>query len=100
MTRISPSIIDVYTTSRVVEDLSPVAITDTETTATFTSRRKSGVVFNYGPNDVHVAFDTTVTTNNFIIPSKWSLQFVFPVLTLHFICAAGQNATLYILGER
>jgi len=100
MTRISPSIIDVYTTSSIVEDQSPVAVTAAETIVTFSSRRKSGVIYNDGPNAVHVAFNTTVTTNNFIIPSKWAMQFVFPVTTLHFICNAAQTATLYILGER
>ncbi len=100
MTRISPSIIDVYTTSRVVQDLSPVAVTAVETLATFSSQRKSCLIYNNGANLVHINFDNTATVNNFIIPSKWSLQVVFPVTVLHFICDAGQTATLYILGER
>ena len=100
MTRISPSIVDVYTTSTVVQDLSPVAVTAVETTATFSSQRKSCLIYNNGPNLVHINFDATATTNNFIIPSKWSLQVVFPVTILHFICDAGETATLYVLGER
>lgn len=100
MSRLSPSIIDVYTTSTVVQDLSPVAVTDVDTTATFSSQRKSCLVFNFGPNDVHINFDAVATVNNFIIPSKWSLQIVFPVTVLHFICDAGETATVYVLGER
>ena len=100
MTRLSPHIVDTYTTSTVVQDLSPVAVTDVETTATFSSQRKSCLVYNNGPNAIHINFDNTVTTNNFIIPSKWSLQIVFPVTILHFICLAGETATLYVLGER
>ena len=100
MTRISPSIIDVYTTSRVVQDLSPVVVTAVDTTATFSSQRKSCLIYNDGPNLVHINFDNTATISNFIIPSKWSLQVVFPVTVLHFICDAGQTATLYVLGER
>lgn len=100
MTRLRPDIINVYTTSRVVEDLSPVAVTAVETLATFSSQRKSCLIYNDGANSVHINFDATATVNNFIIPSKWSLQIVFPVTVLHFICAATEACTLYILGER
>lgn len=100
MTRISPSIVDVYTTSTVVQDLSPLAVTDTETLGTFSTQRKSCLIYNDGANDVHINFDATATTNNFIIPALDALQIVFPVTVLHFICAAGQTCTLYILGER
>ena len=100
MTHIHPDIINVYTTSRVVEDLSPLVITDVETLTTFSSRRKSGLIYNEGPDDVHIAFDNTVTTNNFTIPYLSSLSFVFPVTVIHFICAAGETCSLNILGER
>lgn len=100
MTRISPSVIDVYTVSRVVQDLSPLTVTAVDTTATFSSQRKSCLIYNSGPNDVHVNFDNTATINNFIIPSLDALQIVFPVTVLHFICNPGNNCTLYILGER
>lgn len=100
MTRISPSIIDVYTTSTVVQDLSPLVVTAAETLGTFSSQRKSCLIYNDGPNDVHINFDTTVTTNNFIIPALDALQIVFPVTVLHFVCDAGNTCTLYILGER
>ena len=100
MSRLSPSIIDVYTTSTVVQDLSPIAVTDVDTPATFSSQRKSCLVFNFGPNDVHINFDAVATVNNFIIPSKWSLQIVFPVTVFHFICDPGDACTIYLLGER
>jgi len=100
MTRISPKIVDVYTTSTVVQDLSPVAVTATDTTATFSSQRKSCLIYNDGPQDVHVNFDAVATTSNFIIPALDALQIVFPVTVLHFICDTGNTATLYILGER
>ena len=100
MTRISPSIIDVYTTSRVVQDLSPLAVTDADTTATFSSQRKSCLIYNLGPNDCHINFDATATINNFAIPALDALQIVFPVTVLHFICNPGNNCVLHILGER
>ena len=100
MTRISPHIVDVYTTSSVVQDLSPLNVGAAEVIARFSSQRKSGVILNDGPNAVHINFDATATVNNFIIPSKWSMQFVFPVRVLHFICDAGNTCRLYILGER
>ncbi len=102
MTRLRPKIIDVYTTSSVVEDLSDggLAVGATDTTATFSSQRKSCLIYNDGADSVHINFDATATINNFIIPSKWSLQVVFPVTVLHFICDPGNAATLYILGER
>ena len=100
MTRIRPDIVKVYTQSRVVQDLSPVTVTDVDTTATFVSQRKSCLLYNSGPNDVHVNFDATATLNNFIIPSLDALQIVFPVTVLHFICDPGNNCVLYILGER
>ena len=102
MTRISPKIVDVYTTSTVVQDLSEggLAVGATDVTATFSSQRKSCLIYNAGPNDVHINFDATATTNNFIIPSLDALQIVFPVTVLHFICAAGQTATIWLLGEK
>ena len=98
MTRISPKIVDVYTTSTVVEDLSPIAVTAVETSATFSSQRKSCLIYNDGPNDVHFSLSTGVTVNNFMIPALDALQIVFPVTTLYFISAG--TSTLYILGEK
>lgn len=98
MTRISPHIVDVYTTSTVVQDLSPVVVGATEVSATFSSQRKSCLIYNDGPNDVHFSLLTGVTTNNFMIPALDALQIVFPVTTLYFISAG--TSTLYILGER
>ena len=68
MTHIHPDIINVYTTSRVVQDLSPLTVTDVDTTATFSSQRKSCLIYNAGPNEVHINFDADATTNNFVIP--------------------------------
>jgi len=101
-TRLRPKIIDVYTTSSVVEDLSAggIAVGAVDTTATFSSQRKSCLIYNAGPNQVHINFDATATTNNFIIPPKWSMSIVFPVTVLHFVCDPGNSCTLYILGER
>ena len=100
MTRISPHIQDVYTTSTVVQDLSRGGITvgAVDVAATFSSQRKSCVILNNGPNDVHINFDAVATTQNFIIPAKWSMQIVFPVTVLHFV--SDGTSTLYILGER
>jgi len=102
MTRISPSIVDVYTTSTVVQDLSNggIAVGAVDIPATFSSQRKSCLIYNDGPNNIHINFDAVATTQNFIIPAKWSLQVVFPVTVLHFVCDAAGTATLYVLGER
>ena len=77
-----------------------MAVTDADTTATFTTQRKSCLIYNAGPNDVHINFDAVATILNFRIPALDALQIVFPVTVLHFICAAGNNCTLDILGER
>ena len=100
MTRISPKIIDVYTTSTVVQDLSNggLAVGAVDVTATFSSQRKSCLIYNDGPNNVHINFDAVATTQNFIIPAKWSMQIVFPVTVLHFV--SDGTSTIYILGER
>lgn len=100
MTRISPSIIDVYTTSSVVQDLSNggLAVGTADVTATFSSKRKSCLIYNDGPNNVHINFDAVATTQNFIIPAKWSMQIVFPVTVLHFL--SDGTSTVWILGER
>ena len=100
MTRISPRIIDVYTTSTVVQDLSNggLAVGAVDVAATFSSQRKSCLIYNDGPNAVHINFDATATTQNFIIPAKWSMQIVFPVTVLHFV--SDGTSTIYILGER
>ena len=100
MTRLRPKIIDVYTTSTVVEDQSPVAVTAVETVVTFTSQRKSCLIYNSGPNDVHFSTTTGVAVTNFVIPSLDALSIVFPLTSIYFICAAGETATLYIIGER
>ena len=76
MTRISPKIVDVYTTSTVVQDLSPLAVTDAETLATFSSQRKSCLIYNAGPNDVHINFDNTATTTNFRISLSIAISFL------------------------
>ena len=99
-TRLRPKIMDVYTTSSIVEDQSPVAVTAVETVVNFTSQRKSCLIYNAGPNDVHFSVSAGVTVNNFVIPSLDALSIVFPVTSLYFICAAGQTCTIYILGER
>lgn len=100
MTHIRPSIINVFTTSQIYEDKSPVEVTDQETSVTFSSQRKAVLIYNDGPNDVHFSTSPGVSTSSFKIPSLASISIVFPVTTLYFICASGQRATLYIIGER
>ncbi len=102
ISRISPEIVNVYTTSTVVQDLSAggIAVGAADTTATFSSQRKSCLIYNAGPNQLHINFDAVATTQNFIIPALDALQIVFPVTVIHFICAAGQTATVWLLGER
>ena len=99
MTRIRADVLPVFTVSKNFVDLSPVNVTDVETTATFPRQMKAVLIWNNGASPVYFSTSTGVTTNNFIIPNGVSLSLVFPITNLFFICGAGLTATLYILGE-
>ena len=100
MTRIRADTLPVFTQSKGYEDLSPVSVTDAETSVTFSSQRKAVLVYNDGTSDCHFSTSTGVTTSNFRIPKASSISMVFPITSLFFICAAGETATLYVIGER
>jgi len=100
MTRIRADSVAVFTQSKTYEDLSPISVTDVETSITFVSQRKSVLVYNDGENDCHFSASTGVTTSNFRIPAGSSISMVFPITTLYFICAASETCTLSVIGER
>lgn len=99
MTHLRPTIIRVFSASKGKEILRPATVGATETIASFTRQMNSVLILNDGPNPVYVDFDATVTTaTGMLIPAKswWSGD--VPITSLHFICAAGQTATVYITG--
>lgn len=75
-----------------------VSVTDSDSLGTFAQEVKSYLIFNFGANNVHVKRNATASTNNFIIPNKSWIFVDLPVTVLHFICAAGESATVYIWG--
>lgn len=75
-----------------------VSVTASDSTATFTQKVRAYVVYNDGPNAVHINYDATATTNLFKIPAKAWKMLDIPVTVLHFICATGETATVYCEG--
>jgi hypothetical protein len=76
------------------------AVTATEFIQAFTEDMIYLLLYNDGPNGVHVDTDETVTTNSFLIPAKAQLSLGAPYSSIHMICAAGQTATVYLWGVR
>ncbi|KKK48067.1 hypothetical protein LCGC14_3148860 [marine sediment metagenome] len=75
-----------------------VSVSDSDSTGTFAQEIKSYLIFNDGPKAVHVKRDAEATVNNFLIPSKSWIYVDLPVTVLHFICATGETATVYLWG--
>ena len=75
-----------------------VDVTDVDSSENFTQACMSILVYNGGPNAVHFNEDAAATTDHFLIPAKSWLTIDIPVTTPHFICAATETATVYVLG--
>lgn len=74
------------------------SVTAAETIVTFTVEMVYLLLYNDGPNPIHVDTDETVTTNSFMVPAKAYLNIGSSYTSVHMICAAGQTATVYIWG--
>ncbi len=75
-----------------------ISVDDTDSSDDFSQEVRSILVYNDGPNPVHFNEDAAATTNKFKMPAKAWLMIDIPVTTPHFICAAGETATVYVLG--
>ena len=75
-----------------------IAVTDSDSSASFTQQVKSVLLYNDGPNTVHYNRDATSTTNKLIIRPRSAIVVDVPITTPHFICASGETATVYCLG--
>lgn len=75
-----------------------VSVTAADSLGTFAQQVRSYLIYNDGPNAVHYKRDAAATTNNFKIPAKSWISVDLPVTVLHFICAAGETATVYTDG--
>ena len=56
------------------------------------------IIYNDGPNPVHIKRGSSVDTDDFKIPSKAWFMTDVPTSTFSFICAAGETATCYLVG--
>ena len=75
-----------------------IAVTAADSSDDFSQEVRSILVYNDGPNPVHFNEDAAATTNKFKLPAKAWLTMDIPVTTPHFICAAGETATIYVMG--
>ena len=75
-----------------------ISVTAIDTFSSFSQQVKSIVIHNDGKNAVHYKRDAAATTNNHKIPAKSWLTLDVPITTPHFICAAGETATVYVIG--
>ena len=56
------------------------------------------LIYNDGPNAVHYNRDAAATTDKYKIPAKSWVTLDVPITTPHFICAAGETATVHCVG--
>lgn len=86
-----------FTSASNFEQLRVVAAA-AEATTSFTQQVKSVLIYNDGPNPVHINFDAVATLLTFILPSKSWFVADIEFTDVHTICAAGETGTCYILG--
>lgn len=100
MTRVRADVLPIFSVSKNFVDLSPVAVTDVETVATFPRQMKNILIYNNGANDCYFSTSPGVVAGQkFIIPNGFGLSLAFPITSLYFIAGAGLTCTLFILGE-
>jgi len=79
------------------EDLK-ISVTGADSSDSFANQMLAVLFYNNGPYDVHYNRDAVATTSNFMIRRKSWFTADIPLTTPHFICAAGQTATVYCYG--
>ena len=75
-----------------------ISATDSEATTSFAQQVSSMLLFNNGPNDVFINFDTTATTNNFPVISQAWISVDLKITDIHTICKAAETATVFVIG--
>ena len=75
-----------------------IAVDEDDSSDSFSQEVRSMTFYNDGPNAVHFNEDAAATTNHFKVPAKAWFSIDIPVTTPHFICAAGETATIYVIG--
>ena len=69
-----------------------------DNTGTFAQQVKSVLLYNDGPNPIHVDFDAVAVATEFMIPAKAWLFIDLQMTVLHAFCAATHTATVYLVG--
>ena len=75
-----------------------IAVTAIDSSDSFSQQVKSMMIYNDGPNAVHYNRNAAATTDTHKIPAKSYFMADVPVTTPHFVCAAGETATVYCYG--
>ncbi len=75
-----------------------IDVTAIDSHDSFSQQVKSIMIYNDGPNAVHYKRDAAAVTSNQKIPAKSWLTLDVPITTPHFICKAGEIATVYCIG--
>ena len=75
-----------------------ISVTATDSSDSFSQQVRSIMIYNDGPNDVHYKRDAAATTSNYKVPRRSWVVFDVPITTPHFICAASETATVYVMG--
>ncbi len=69
-----------------------------DNTGTFTQQVKSVLLYNDGPNPIHVNFDAVAVATDFMVPAKAWLFIDLQMIVLHAFLAAMHTATVYLVG--
>ena len=65
---------------------------------TFTQQVKSVLLYNDGPNPIHLDFDAVAVATEFKVPAKAWLFIDLQMTVLHAFLAVGHTATVYLIG--
>ena len=87
----------VVTTTPNVEQVRQVVVA-ADVTVNFAQIVKAWLIYNDGVNPVHWNIGAAATVNNFRIRPRTFYSADIPTNNIHFICAAGETATVWIVG--
>ena len=65
---------------------------------TFTQQVKSVLLYNDGPNPIHVDFDAVAVATDFMVPAKSWCFVDLQMTVVHAFLAAAHTATVYLIG--
>lgn len=75
-----------------------ISATENEATTSFTQTVRSVHLYNDGADAVHIHLDATATTNHYKLTANSSVTLNIICTDVHTICAAGETATIYVIG--